>query len=202
MDLLSLKFGNGTTVTEHDRPRLLRRALAQLRWTTIAALLLVTLVQPVTGRAGLSSWGLILLFAGYSLLVELLRDRIPWLNSCARMAMLDVPVVALLYFLSADPGGPLFLLFFLGIDCATVSMTLRRTMLYIATVATVVVAIETTFLLRWSPGVDLRMLLTRLGLLALVGLGMALLTRRLAMEQQAALSLRDVNEQLLLSALR
>ena len=50
----------------------LRWALFRLRWGTILALLLITFMQPTASRVGLPTWALILLFAGYNLLIELL----------------------------------------------------------------------------------------------------------------------------------
>ena len=48
--------------------RFLDRTLFWLEAATIAVLLLITLARPTTSRAGLPTWGLVLLFAGYSLL--------------------------------------------------------------------------------------------------------------------------------------
>ena len=54
--------------------RFLRRALFRLRWASILLLLVVTFMQPTLGRGGLATWILVLVFAGYNLLVELLRS--------------------------------------------------------------------------------------------------------------------------------
>ena len=176
--------------------RFLRRALFQLRWATILILLLITLAQPALGRTGLPTWALALLFAGYNLLIELLRHRVPRLRPYTLVALLDLPVAGLLYFLDSQPGGPLFLLFFLAVDTAAVSMTLRGTLLYTAATAALA-AIVDALLLMWSPTPgDIRLTIARLVMLALVGLGMAILTRRLAMEQAAARAVRDAGERL------
>jgi len=58
-------------------------------------------------------------------------------------------------------------------------------------------------LLMWSPvAADIRLLVVRLTMLGLVTVGMAILTRRLAMEQETARAVRDVNEHLLITSLR
>ena len=110
--------------------RFLRWALFRLRWASILLLLALTFMQSTPGRGGLPTWVLVLLFAGYNLLVELFRSLIPQLRSYTVVALLDLPVVGLLYALGAEPGGPLFLLLFLAADCAAVSLPLRAAVLY------------------------------------------------------------------------
>ena len=61
--------------------RFLRWALFRLRWASILLLLLITFMQPTIGRGGLATWVLVLLFASYNLLVELLRGFVPQLRS-------------------------------------------------------------------------------------------------------------------------
>jgi signal transduction histidine kinase len=166
--------------------RFLRWALFRLRWASILLLLLLTFMQPTLGRGGLPTWVLVLLFAGYNLLIELLRSLVPRLRSYTVVALLDLPVVGLLYGLGAEPGGPLFLLLFLAADCAAVSLPLRAAVLYTGAVAAIA-AITDVVLLMWSPvAADIRLLVVRLTMLGLVTVGMAILTRRLAMEQEAA----------------
>jgi len=43
---------------------------------------------------------------------------VAWLRRYTRVALLDLPVVGLLYALGGEPGGPLFLLLFLAVDWA------------------------------------------------------------------------------------
>ncbi len=182
--------------------RFLRRSLFQLRWSTTAVLLLLAFMQPPISGVRLPTWVLVLSFAVYNLLVEGLRNRVPWLRPDSSVVLLDLPVVGLLYYLGGEPGGPLFLLLFLAVDSAAVSLTLRGTMLYVATVAAITTVVD-TLLLMWSPTTgDTRLLVARIVMLALVGVGMALLTQRLALEQATARSARDLNEQLLISSLR
>jgi signal transduction histidine kinase len=185
-----------------DQYRFLRWALFRLRWATILALLLVTLMQPTSGRGGVSTWLLVVLFAGYNLLIELLRDRVPQLRPYTAVTLLDLPVAGLLYGLAAEPGGPLFLLLFLATDCAAVSLPLRAALFYTGGAAAIATGIDIA-LLMWSPTAgDIRLLVVRIAMLLLVAVGMAILTRRLTMEQEAARAVRDINERLLLSGLR
>jgi len=196
---------------QHDRTvlpsppelyRFLRWALFRLRWASILLLLLLTFMQPTLGRGGLATWVLVLLFGGYNLLVELLRSLVPRLRSYTVVALLDLPIAGLLYGLGAEPGGPLFLLLFLAADCAAVSLPLRAAVLYTGAVAAIAVIIDVV-LLMWTPvAADIRLLVVRLTMLGLVTVGMAILTRRLTMEQEAARAVRDVNEHLLITSLR
>ena len=174
----------------------LRRSLFLLRWGTIAVLLLLTVMQPVMSRVGLPTWAFILLFGGYNLLIEVLRGRVPWLRHYTRVALLDLPVVGLLYALGGEPGGPLFLLVFLAVDCAAVSMPLRATLLYTGSTMGITARIDIALLmLSPSPG-DSRTLVARLVMLALVALGMAILTERLALEGAATRAEREEGERL------
>ncbi|MDQ3377715.1 MAG: HAMP domain-containing histidine kinase [Actinomycetota bacterium] len=190
---------NPTLLAEPTEPRLQRfldRALLGLEWGSLAALLLITLVQPINGRTGLPTWQLILLFAAYLLLVELLRHLVRRLHPFAYKYALGVPVSGLIYFLGAEPGGPLFVLFFLTGVCATAASTLRGGLLYTASVAVLTVLIDPTFP-GWSPAEgDVRDLGARLILLCVFGVGTAVLRRRLALEQEAAGRARGESERL------
>ncbi len=185
-----------TLPAESELQRFLDRALLALEWGSLAALLLITLVQPTTGRTGLPTWALILLFAAYLLLVELLRHLVRRLHPFTYKYALGLPVSGLIYFLGAEPGGPLFVLFFLTLVCATVTLTLRGGLLYTASVAVLVVIIDPTFP-GWSPSEgDVRDLGARLVLLGIFGVGTAILRRRLALEQEAAGWARGESERL------
>ena len=177
--------------------RFVDRALLWLETATIAGLLLVALAQPTTGRLGLPIWGLVSLFAGYSLVAAFLqRRRTHSLRSFAWRYVADLPVIALLYFLGGEPGGLLFVLFFLAVDCAAASMTLRGTLLYAAAAVAVVAAVDLVLLPGSPSAEDARALVTRLILLALVAAGMAIVIRRLGLEQEEARSVRDEAERL------
>ncbi|MDQ6747736.1 MAG: hypothetical protein M3010_06500, partial [Candidatus Dormibacteraeota bacterium] len=66
----------------------MRRVLARLRWITLAALLLLTLVMPSTALVGVPTWGLVVLFAAYSLLTDRLQRRLPARDTLTRGAIL------------------------------------------------------------------------------------------------------------------
>ncbi len=166
--------------------RFLRRSLFRLESATIAVLLLITLAQPTVSRVGLPTWGLVLLFAVYTLLAQLLQRRLRSLRYFAWRYLADLPVIALIYFLGGELGGPLFVLFVLAIDCAAASMTLRGTLLYTATTVSIVAAIDLVLLPELPSAGGVQALATRLILLTLVGVGMALVTRRLRLEQEVA----------------
>ena len=91
--------------TGQELYRFLDRTLFWLEAATIAVLLLITLAQPTTSRVGLPTWGLVLLFAGYSLLAALLQRRLHSLRFFAWRYVADLPVIALLYFLGGSPVG-------------------------------------------------------------------------------------------------
>lgn len=180
-----------------SRPhRFLDRALLGLECGSLAALLLITVVQPTTGRTGLPTWALVLLFSAYLLLVESLRHLVQRLRPFAYKYALGVPVSGLIYFLGAEPGGPLFVLFFLTGVCATATSTLRGGLLYTASVAVLTVIIDPTFP-GWSPAEgDIRDLGARLVLLCIFGVGTAILSRRLALEQETATLARGESERM------
>src|SRR5689334_7510558 len=100
--------------------RVLFVALFRLRWATLALVLGIAVLLPVPGRAGWPAWGLLLLFAGYTALADWLLRRWPGSLAHRARALLDLPVAALLYWLGADPGGPLFVLLALAVICAAV----------------------------------------------------------------------------------
>ncbi|MDP9370623.1 MAG: HAMP domain-containing histidine kinase [Chloroflexota bacterium] len=181
----------------HAEPsRYLAQALSRLRWATIAALLLLTILQPATGRSGLPTWALLLLFAGYNLLLKVVQRRFPASRSIVRDLLLDLPVAGLVYVLGAQPGGPLFVLFVLAVVCAAVSLTLHGTLLYTAAATATVVVIEPTLPL-WSPGTGhIRELGARVVGLGVVAIGTTILARRLALEEEASRSSRGEAERL------
>jgi signal transduction histidine kinase len=176
--------------------RFLDRALFWLEAATITLLLLVTLARPTTGLLGIPTWGLVLVFGAYSLLGNLLEHRSLARRSFVSKSLVDLPVTGLVYFLAGEPGGPLFILFVLAADCAAASMTPRGTLLYTAAAVVVAAGID-LILAGGSPTrIEVWPLVIRLILLALVGLGMAVVMRRLLLEQEAARSVRDEAERL------
>jgi len=176
-------------LSKPELDRFLTRTIALLRWGTIAALLAITLAQPAAGRWRLPEWGVVVAFAGYNLLLDLLRSRLPGRRSFALAAVLDLPAVALVYLSSSQPGGPLFTLLVLAAAQTTAFMTLPGSLLYTGALAAITLLVEPTLPL-WTGGlVETRALSARVVVLAVVGVGMAALTRRLQQEQSAARSM-------------
>src|SRR3954454_9655292 len=88
--------------------RYLDRALAGLRWATLAALALLTLAKPLDTRLGVPNWALLGLFAGYRVILIVVSRTLLPPRALAVQALLDLPVSGLIYWLSQEPGGPLF----------------------------------------------------------------------------------------------
>jgi len=187
---------DASAAVEPRPSRFLRRVLLQLRWGTITALLVLGIMQPSTEDVGLPAWLLVIVFAGYNLLVELVRMRWPRRFSFTWLAGVDLAIAGLLYALAAEAGGPLFVLFVLAVDSAAAGMTLRGTLLYTAAVAVLAGAIDVALPLWAGTPMDVRRLGARLVILALVGAGMAIVMRRLILEQEVARSVRDESERL------
>ncbi len=129
--------------------RYLRRALMLLRWITLAVLLAIVVMQPAVGYRRLPMWALVALFAGYSLLIDLVSVRMVRSRPSVAMAALTLPAAAGLYALGAEPAGVLFVLFFLAVDYAAASMTVRGTLLYVAAAVVCAAAID-PLLPRWG----------------------------------------------------
>jgi len=171
-------------------------ALGRLRWTAVATMLLVALVWSAPGRTGRPVWLAVVAFAGYNLLVELIRHGVPRLRSFGWVPLTDLPVAAILYSLNHEPGGPVFVSFFLAVVTAAGSWSVAATLLYTASVAAVVVVIAPT-LPDWSASPEhYRQLIPRLVVLGMVGVGTVLLTRRLATQETVARAMRDEADRL------
>ncbi len=195
--VLPLPESVSVALPSHAKPsRYLTQALSRLRWATIAALLLLTILQPTTGRIGLPSWVLLLLFAGYNGLCQWLQVNWPTLHSFARQATLDLPTIGLVYALSAQPGGAPFVLVILAVVCAAVILSSRGTLLYTAAAAVMVAVIEPTLPLWSSSAGHVRELGARIIGLLVVGIGATVLARHLTLEQAAARANRDEAERL------
>jgi signal transduction histidine kinase len=139
---------------------------------------------------------LILMLVGYNLLAEGLRRWLPWSHFVLGIAGLDLLAIGIVYFLRAEPGGPLFLLFCLTITCAAATLTVGLSLLYTTIVIGAVAALELTFI---SPAIALVRqyhIESRLTFLALLGMGMTVLYRSLILQQQAFQSVRDEAQRL------
>ena len=171
-------------------------AVSALRWATLAVLFVLTTIEPRVGRLGMPNWALILLFAVYNLAIELLIHRFPDLPSLNRRVLIDLPLAAIIYSLGGEPGSPLFVLLFLAVICAAVSMPVRASLIYTAVAISLTVLIEPT-MPYWAASTEsIRELGTRVTLLALAGVGTSILTRRLVLERDMARAARDEAQRL------
>lgn len=176
---------------EPDTSGGLARALGRVRWVVVGVLALLSLAEPLPSRVYLPMWAIILLFAGYNLLVDLLRRRFSWLSSFARVAFFDLPVTALIYSLGVDISGPLFSLLVLGLFSAAASTKLQGSIIYTVAVMAVVAALAPTFPF-WEPDADgFGELAARLIVLAVVGISATIIMRELWLEREEARSSRD-----------
>ncbi|HSH79222.1 MAG TPA: histidine kinase dimerization/phospho-acceptor domain-containing protein [Herpetosiphonaceae bacterium] len=176
--------------------RFLDRSLFQFETATLAALLLVTLVQSTAGRLGIPTWILVLGFLVYNLLVEFVRSRVTRLHAFLHKYVLSLLVSAVVYFLGAGPGGPLFILFLLDVACAAASLTLGASLLYTTAAISLVSLIDASFP-EWSPvNQGIQDTGVRVVTLALFGVGAAILRGRLQLEHEAAEEVRTATDRL------
>lgn len=174
----------------------LRQATSYLRWGAIILLFVLTLLEPTVGRVGLANWQLILLFIAYNIALELFLYRLFGSNSVILYVMLDLPVAGFIYLCSAHPNSPQSVLLFLAVICAAISMKLRASLLYTSIAVMLMCLIDTSFPW-WQATADYqRQLGTDIIMLALVGIGTAILTWRLTMEQQHSQSARAATARL------
>lgn len=168
-----------------DLDRFLNTVLSRLRWATIAGLLVITVARPVTGRVDAPTWVLVAVFGVYNLGIQFARTRLPRLRSYAWVAVVDLPVAGVLYLLAGEPGGPLFVLFFLAVDSAAAIMSIRGTLMHTAASAGIAGVIDLVLMFFSPTSGDIRMIVARLMMLTLVAGGMAILARRLTMDLEA-----------------
>lgn len=165
--------------------------LWQVRWAVLAGVLLLSFAQPLVGRTGLPTWGLTLLFVLYNLGLELLGRVTPLLQAPPTIPLLDLPVIVVLFAVSAAPGGPLYVLVLLIVTCAAATLSLRASLIYTAATAALMALIAPTTPL-WVGSVwQLRELGAELLIIVLVGVGTALLTRQLTRTRAQARASRD-----------
>ena len=159
-----------------------------LRWFILAALVLLAIAHPLVGYFGLPIWGLVLLFAIYNLLIQMFQGALIGLRAVAWVPLLDLPASSVLYFLSAMPDGPLFVLVLVSVLCAGTCLTLRGSVLYTLASALIVVLLAPVLpfaspdpALVTSVGVNVVVVL-------LVGVGTAVLMRHVRREHEQARS--------------
>ena len=173
-------------LTKPELDRFLDQTISRLRWATISALLVISLLDPSAGGAHGREWVVILLFAGYTLAADLVRRRAGAGRAFAWIAILDLPAVALVYLVAgSQPGGPPYVLLVLAAAQTAAYMTLPGSLLYAGALGAVAVAVEPALPGWTSTAGDLRGMASRIVILAVVGVGMGTMTRRLATEQAA-----------------
>ncbi|HEV2108183.1 MAG TPA: HAMP domain-containing sensor histidine kinase [Thermomicrobiales bacterium] len=166
-------------------------ALTWLRWTIVAAMLVITLAWPVGGRGGHPLWLFVFAFIGYNLVVELIRWSVPSRRSYDWVALFDLPTAGLLYFLDAEPGGPLFISFYVAMVTAAMYWTVRAIVPYTVAIVVIIVTVAPT-LPQWSPSPgSFRQLAARIVVLIMIGAGTAMVVRRLTRQAEEASLMRE-----------
>jgi signal transduction histidine kinase len=168
----------------------LRETLFTLRWGIMAVLLAITIAWPMRGTPGPPLWSLIVIFVLYNAAITLLQ-RATLLGNIARwLPLLDLAVIAFLYYLDTEPAGVVFTLFVVALLSAAVTMSARMATRYtLVTLATV--AVLAPFLPSWSTDhEELRLFSARLVMLALVGIGSAQLVQQISRGYEAAYAAR------------
>ena len=168
----------------------LERLLSAVRWVVLAAMLLISLAWPITSRTGHPLWPFVLAFGIYNLLVELLRWRFDRLASFTWVAYADLLVAGTLYYLDAEPGGPLFLGFYVAVATASVTGGPRRSVAYAVATVGVVALVAPTLPLWNGSDIQLRALSGRLLILVLLSLVTAWIARRLVTGEARAQAAR------------
>jgi signal transduction histidine kinase len=172
-----------------------RDALVLVRWITLALLLVVALAEPEPTRVGLPTWVFILLFAAYSLPIDLLGRRHDWIRTRLQ-PLLDLVLAGTLYLLNSRYEGAVYTLLFLAVVSAAATLPLRAALLYVVVAMLVMVGFELILRHPWSLGMILRDVGPRLLLIGLVACVAAILARRLTLEQLATRRVQLEAEQL------
>jgi signal transduction histidine kinase len=161
-----------------------RDALVLVRWITLALLVVVALAEPEPTRVGLPTWVFILLFAAYSLPIDLLGRRHDWIRTRLQ-PLLDLMLAGTLYLLNSRYEGAVYTLLFLAVVSAAATLPLHAALLYVVVAMLVMVGFELILRHPWSLGMILRDVGPRLLLIGLVACVAAILARRLTLEQLA-----------------
>jgi len=172
-----------------------RDALVLVRWITLALLLVIALAEPEPTRVGLPSWVFILLFAAYSLPIDLLGRRHDWIRSRLQ-PVLDLAVAGTLYLLNSRYEGAVYTLLFLAVVSAAATLPIRAALLYVIVAMLVLTGFELILRHPWSLDVILRDVGPRLVRIGLVACVAAILARRLTLEQLATRRVQLEAEQL------
>jgi signal transduction histidine kinase len=159
-------------------------ALLLVRWVTLALLLGLAFIEPELTRVGLPTWLFVLLFAAYSLPVDLVGRRHDWIR-CRLQPVVDLALAGTLYLLNTRFDGAIYSLVFLAVVSAAATLPLRAALLYVAVAMLLLVGLELILRQPWSLNVILSDVGPRLIRVALVAFVAAILARRLTLEQLA-----------------
>ena len=163
-----------------------RDAIVLVRWMGLALILALALVNPEPPGGGRPAWILVLIFAAYSLPIEVLARRHDAIRSRLQ-PVLDLALAGGLYLLSGQYDSPLYSLVFLVVVSATATLPPRQALVYVAMATCVVIGGELILRHPWAVEVMVRDVGGRLLRLSLVAIVAAILARRLT-EQQLATS--------------
>jgi signal transduction histidine kinase len=161
-----------------------RDALLLVRWVTLALLLGLAFLEPQPTRLGWPTWTFILLFAAYSLPVDILGRRHDWIRFRLQ-PFLDLVIAGMLYLLNTSFDGAVYTLVFLAVVSAAATLPLRSALFYVVVSMLILIGFELILRHPWSPEVilqDVGVRMLRVGLVAFVA---AILARRLTLEQLA-----------------
>jgi len=173
--------------------RELLRILSSLRWGIILTALAITLLWPTRTTLGPPLWMMVALFALYNGVLELVHVRVTQLRLSGYLPLLDLLVLAPLYYVDSEPAGLIFTLFVLVLLAAAFTMPLRRTVLY-TFLTLLVVAVLAPTLPSWvTTHTALRLFASRLLMLTIVGVGSGLLVRELTQSRAATVHMAELD---------
>lgn len=155
---------------------------------------MVTLAWPLLNHTGLHIWGLVVALIAYNLLIEVTQRHVPSLHSFAWVPLTDLLVAGAIFALSSDPGGPLFVAFYLPVITAAICWPLPVALGFAVAVVAPVAAIA-AILPGWlfEPN-SAGPLATRLVVLLIFAGGSAFITRRLTLQEELTRRLRSEAE--------
>ncbi len=174
------------------------QALTWVRWITIIILLLLSMVEGVSDRAGIATWLLLLIFLLYNGAIDFMRAQVPALHHFQR-AFIDLPLVAILYFCAAYTNGSIFVLYLLIVFCATTTMSLRGALQFTALAGATQLLIVLLRPLRLETQINPYVLIVQMTLVVFWGISSALLKSQV-LEQQA-IATRSTQEVVRLTSL-
>lgn len=161
----------------------LDQALFGLRWSALAAVLVLGLLDPTSGRLGLTTADLAAMVAAYYLIVEAIRSRSRGTISYGNLAVLDATAISAADLIAGHDFSPIFLLYFPPLIGAAVGMRAVDSAFLtfaIGLLSTSIVLTQPDW--RWEPE-QLQFLGIRLVAVVLFGLVTTALSRQLGIQR-------------------